>query len=167
LRVLPDPELTPEELEALKWIQDNDQRKNVRKRAQVILLAYKHYQGQQIAEILDMHPNTITGIMKRWTLSRLESITKKHCKGAIPKLTEAHLEAIYEWIFQDPSTYGYKQTTWTCKMLANCLKKHYGFKVTQERIRQILHACGMSYKKPVLQPPTASSSQKKRPKLNF
>lgn len=167
MRVLPDPELTAKELEALKWVRDNDHRKNVRKRAQVVLLASRHYQGKQISEILDVHPNTITGIMKKWILFRLEGITKKHCKGASPKLTEEHLKAIDEWIFQDPSTFGYQQTTWTCKMLANCLKKHYGFKVTQERIRQILHARGMSYKTPVLQPPTASSQQKKRPKLNF
>ena len=156
-----------EELEALKWIRDNDPRKNVRKRAQVILLVYKHFQGKQIAEILDVHPNTVTGIMMRWKLSRLESVSKKHCKGAIPKLAEEHLKAIDEWIFQDPTVYGYKQTTWTCKMLVNCLKKHYGLKITQERIRQILHARGMSYKKPVLQPPTSTLSQKKTPRLNF
>jgi transposase len=87
----------------------------------------------------------------------------KRGKGARPKLMEEHIVAIEEWIQQDPSEHGYKQTTWTCKMLADYLKKKHGLEISQERIRQVLHTRGLSYKKPELQPPTASAVQKKSP----
>lgn len=161
MKVLPNPELTPEELETLKSIRDTDPRKSVRKRAQVILLAHKRYQGIHIAGILDLTPKSVTVILQKWAQSRLESVIRKRNRGRDPILKDLHVEAIKEWISQDPSVYGYKQTTWTCKLLVDCLKKKYSLKLSHERIRQRLHAQGLSYKKPTLQPPTASPDQKK------
>jgi len=161
MRVLPDPELTSDELRALRVIRDTDPRKSVRKRAQVILLAHKRYQGKHIAEILDMAPSSVTVILKRWACSRLECITRKRGKGRQPKLTEQHIKALEVWVRQCPAEFGYKQTTWTCKLLADCLEKQFNLDIGQERVRQVLHQLGLSYKKPVLQPPTASPEQKK------
>lgn len=164
MRVLPDPELTPEEIRALEEVRDTDPRKSVRRRAQVILLAHKRFQGKEIATILDLTRKSVTLILKNWASSRMESVTHKKGKGQPPKLTEAHIRAMEEWIGQDPTVYGYKQTTWTCKMLADLLKKIFTLKISQERIRQVLHARGLSYKKPMLQPPTASLAAKKKRK---
>lgn len=161
MRELPDPELTSEELQALKDIRDTDPRKSVRRRAQVILLANMRYQGKEIAKILDISPTSVTLILQRWEHSRLESITRKRSQGRPPKLTERHLKALENWVRHDPTEFGYKQTTWTCKLLADCLKKQFDLDLCQERVRQVLHQQGVSYKKPVLQPPTASPEQKK------
>lgn len=164
MRVLPDPELTEVELKALNEIRDTDPRKSVRQRAYVLLLAHKRYQGKEIARILDLHPATVTMILKRWQFSRLESVTRKRGQGQPPKLTAPHLQALEEWIPQNPAEYGYHQTTWTCKMLTDLLKKTFNLKISPERIRQVLHARGLSYKKPRLQPPTASLAEKKSAK---
>ena len=53
MRVLPDPELTPEELQQLQELRETHKNKSVRRRAQVILLAHKRFQGREIARILD------------------------------------------------------------------------------------------------------------------
>jgi transposase len=161
MRVLPDPELTEEELQALTEVRDTDPRKSVRRRAQVILLAHKRFQGTEMARILDLTRKSVTQILKKWALTRMESVTRKKAKGQPPKLTQEHIQALTEWIHQDPGEYGYKPTTWTCKLLVDLLKKQFHVKLSQERLRQVLHARGLSYKKPRLQPPTASLAEKK------
>jgi transposase len=167
MRVLPDPELTADEVRALRVIRDTDPRHSVRRRAQVILLAHKRYQGTHIAEILDMAPASVTVILKRWAHVRLACITRKRGKGRQPTLTEHHLKALEEWVRHYPADFGYTQTTWTCKLLTDCLKNQFNLDVSQERVRQVLHERGLSYKKPVLQPPTASPEQKKSAKRAF
>ncbi|MFX1254907.1 MAG: helix-turn-helix domain-containing protein [Promethearchaeota archaeon] len=66
MRVLSDPELTLAELTRLYELRDNHPRKSVRRRAQVILLAHKRFQGKAIARILDMDTSSISLILKRW-----------------------------------------------------------------------------------------------------
>ena len=164
MRVLKDPELTAEEVKKLKEIMEEDPRKSVRKRAHVILLVHKGYQGQEIAHILDITPATVTHIMKRWHQSRVPGLVKKRNKGATPKLTPEAIKEMKGWLQEPPSNYNYPQTTWNCKMLADLLKRKLGIVISQERVRQVLHEQGWSYKRPTLQPPTASPTLKKKPK---
>ena len=163
MRVLPDPNLTEAEIQALTEVRDTDLRKSVRRRAQVILLAHKRFPGKEIARILDLTRKSVTQILKKWRRTRMESVTRKKAQGQPPKLTEEYIQTLTEWIAQDPGEYGYKQTTWTCKLLVDLLKKRFHVKISPERLRQVLHARGLSYKQPRLQPPTASLVEKKSP----
>ncbi len=166
MRVLDDPELSEEELKKVKKIMEEDPRKSVRKMAHTILLVHKGYQGKEIAKILDITPATVTNTMKRWKKSRIQGLTKKRNKGATPKLTKEAINEMMGWLKEPPSNYNYQQTTWTCKMLADLLKRKLGIIISQERVRQVLHEQGLSYKQPTLQPPTASPQLKKKPKKN-
>jgi transposase len=164
MRVLPDPELTPEELEALKNIRDTDHRKTVRERAYVILLAHKGYQGKEIAKILDKNPKTISTILKRWGFDRLHSVTKKKHEGKKAILIPEYIDSMLGWLKEEPKNYGYARTTWTCQMLTDQLKEQFNIEIGQERVRQVLHKHKWSYKQPTLQPPTAPLAEKKKPK---
>lgn len=164
MRVLPDPELTPEELQALKKIRDTDHRKTVRERAYVIILAHKGYQGKEIARILDKSPKTVSTILKKWGFERLHSVAKKKHEGKKPVLIPEYIDQMIGWLKEEPKKYGYSRTTWTCKMLADQLFEQCNIDISQERVRQVLHERGWSYKQATLQPPTAILEEKKKPK---
>jgi len=71
--------------------------------------------------------------LKKWAISRMESVTRNRGQGQPTKLTGKHIQAIEEWMGHDPTAYGYKQTTWTCKLLADLLQNKFILKITPER----------------------------------
>ena len=109
-------EISPEEMNDLHWLLDNDQESGYR--ARMILLRDEGYTVPEIRKITNHHDNNIRKWIHRFNEKGIEGIvTRKHI-GNAHKITDNIERKIVEIASNDPRKYRLKFSTWSLRVLA-------------------------------------------------
>jgi len=102
-----------------------------RDRAHMIRLNTQGWTVPAIAEIFECHEQTVRSTLRRWEQNGLGGLWEAPGRGAKRQWQEADLEAVEQWIEQDPRTDNSSQ-------LAQKLSSDRQVKLSARRVRHIL-----------------------------
>jgi transposase len=141
------PPLSEMERAMLQRIHRQHTKAYMRDRAQMVLLSDQRYTQRTIADILHTTARTVHTILSRYRQKRLAGVCRKRGSGALPGLDGKQLDTLSQWVVHGPSLLSYSLVRWTTKTLRVEVDKRFRVPLTRERIRQLLHALGFSWKR--------------------
>jgi len=86
--------LNEQEIELLEHLKESTPSKGVRKRARSLLLSSKGYHIDKIANILDVHRDSVSSWFRAWESKGIEGLFDKPRSGAPSVLSESDFEVI-------------------------------------------------------------------------
>lgn len=110
------------------------------RRAQAILLAYKKKPVSEIASITGYSEEGIRELKRRWNERGEVALEDAPRSGRPSRVTPQYRKG--------PAEFGYVFTVWTTARLAEHMAQETGIRIGPDRMRQILHKLGLSWKRP-------------------
>lgn len=119
-----------------------------RLRYQMVWLAHLGRRVPQIARDVLRSADTVTRVLHRFLAGGLDAVPRRTPPGAAPTVTPAWEAELLRVIDLDPHAVGVASANWTTGLLAEHLAQQTGIAVSDERVRQALHAHGYVCKRP-------------------
>jgi len=129
-----------QQLKRLHKMYDQAQCPRLRRRVQTILLAQTGYETAEIAGITRQSCWTVRRWLHRFLAEGCEGLEEGLRSGRPPEITPSIELFLREALVQSPRDYGLAQPSWTTMLLRKVIKCRYKCEVSDECIRQHLHA---------------------------
>ena len=121
---------------------------DLRLRYQMILLAHQGRSVAEIAAVVFRSRDTVARVLTRFRDGGVAAVPRRCAPGATPTITPAWTAELLRVIELDPHDVGVASATWTTGLLATYLADHTGIAVSDETVRQTLHAHDYVCKRP-------------------
>ncbi len=121
---------------------------DLRLRYQMILLAHQGRSVAEIAAIVFRSRDTVERVLKRFRAGGVTAVPRRFAPGSSPTITPAWTTELLRVIERDPHDVGRASATRTTGLLATYLADHTGIAVSDETVRQTLHAHDYVCKRP-------------------
>lgn len=119
-----------------------------RVRYQMVWLAQLGQSVAQVARAVLRSEDTVLRVLHRYLEGGLDAVPRRAAPGAAPTVTPAWEAELLRVIELDPHAVGVPSANWTTGLLAAYLAEHTGIAVSDERVRQALHAHDYVCKRP-------------------
>jgi transposase len=119
-----------------------------RLRYQMVWLAQLGQHVPQIAHAVLRSEDTITRVLHRFLAGGLDAVPRRTAPGAAPTITPEWTAELLRVIELDPHDVGVQSATWSTGLLAAYLARQTGIAVSNETVRQTLHAHDYVCKRP-------------------
>ena len=136
------------QLNRLRKMYDQAECPRLRRRAQTILLAQADYETTEIAQITRQSCWTVRRWLHRFMADGCEGLWEGPRSGRPPGIPPEIELFLREALGKSPRDYGLAQPSWTTKLLRKVIKRRYKSDVSDECIRQHLHAVGGVCRRP-------------------
>jgi len=114
-----------------------------RRRAEALLLLAAGHPATFIAELLQVHVNTIYADLHAFARHRLGCLRPARRRGARPRLSTAQLKAIWRLAELSPLTLGLSFARWSlAKLRAYLIRKRLVRAISREHLRRVLKKGG-------------------------
>lgn len=114
-----------------------------RRRAEALLLYHAGLDGQAIAHLLGVHPNTIYTDLHAFGRLGLASLQQQRHRGPTSRLSPAQIETICQLADQPPTAVGLPYGRWSLDKLRAYLLRHRLVKaISREYLRRLLEKRG-------------------------
>lgn len=141
-------ELSNEENERLlNALQNWDDKWEIR-RVRAVRLSGKGWHVSKIAEALDVCNRSVRNWINWYEQEGLEGLRTDERPGRPPKIDQHYRDLLTAAVQKQPREMGYPFNRWTLKRLVRHMEEKTGVSVTPERISQVLHEMGFTYKRP-------------------
>ena len=127
---------------------DTDPDPESRRRYQMVWLAHLGQRVPQIARAVLRSEDTVTRVLHRFLDGGLDAVPRRTGPGAAPTITPAWTAELLRVIDLDPHDVDVASATWSTGLLAAYLAGQTGIAVSDERVRQELHAHDYVCKRP-------------------
>ena len=142
------PPLDEASLSELRARYDAATNAGLRLRYQMILLAHQGRSVAEIAAIVFRSRDTVERVLKRYRDEGLDAVPRRFAPGSAPTITPQWTAELLRVIELDPHTVGVDSANWTTGLLATYLADTTGIAVSDETVRQTLHAHDYVCKRP-------------------
>ena len=115
--------------------RSTDDRK-YRDRLQIILLAHKGRQHQQVAADLAVNRRSVQRWLNAFCERGLVGLTPRKAPGQAPGIPAAMADEINRWVIDGPAKQGLDRATWTHEELADHLLKTKGIKTSRSAMQR-------------------------------
>jgi transposase len=119
-----------------------------RSRYQMVWLAHTGKHAPEIAQLVLRSPATVRRVLHRFCAGGLEAVPRRTAPGPERTVTPAWEAELLRVIDSDPHEVGIQSANWTTGLLAAHLAEHTGIAVSDETVRQSLHAHDYVCKRP-------------------
>jgi transposase len=136
------------QVDRLHKMYDQAECPRLRRRVQTILLAQAGYETPEIAEITRQSGWTVRRWLHRFMTEGCEGLEEDLRSGRPPQITPAIELFLREALGKSPRDYGLAQPSWSTLLLRKVIKRRYKCEVSDECIRQHLHAVGGVCRRP-------------------
>jgi transposase len=140
--------LTPRQRQRLQQIRDRPPTPRIGKRAVCLLLSAQGASSQLIHQVTGLSKDAITGIRRRWNERGMASVKDAPRPGRPPKVRPAYRRELKDALRRGPLAYGYAFTTWSIARLNAHLHRVTGLAISNDWLRQLVHAQGFVYRRP-------------------
>ena len=140
--------LTTEELKQIEEAVWQDERPEVRQRAEVIRLLHLGHKKEEVAEKMEVTIQSVYNWMHRWLAGGLESLANEPRPGRKPKADETYRQALAKALEQDPREVGYRFAIWTRERLRDHLEQETGVHLHVEYLGEIMRQEGYVFRRP-------------------
>lgn len=131
-------ELETDQQMSLHHILDTDPSRRVRQRAHSILLSANGTSIDEIAQIYQVHRDTVSSWIDRWTTSGVEGLSDQPRSGSPPKLDEHEQEMVQDLIAAHPNS---------PKMVLAQLADNTGKTISRSTLKRLAKRAGLSWKR--------------------
>jgi transposase len=107
------------------------------------------FEPQDIAHIVNVHPQTVREWRRQYEAGGIEALAAKPHPGPECKLTVEQKQQLLTRVAQPPTHYGYGVHLWTTQLIARLIKEQFGVTYHHDHVGVIMHQLGYSYQKPV------------------
>jgi transposase len=112
-------------------------------------LKQQGWKQQAIAAALGVTPGAVSQWLKRARTEGVEALRRHPAPGPTPKLTTDQLAQIPALLERGPEAYGFRGQRWTCKRVAEVLRRTFGITYHPAHVSRLLHALRHSVQRPV------------------
>ncbi len=134
---------TTSEVRRASAILSQSDHRQVRRRADVIVLLSAGLSAQDIATSLGVHPNTIYNDLRQFARHRITALGQARRRGAPVRLTDEQCQSICRIADQAPYELGLPNGRWSLTRLrAHLIKQRIVKRISREHLRQVLKKGG-------------------------
>ena len=144
--------LSDEDIEFLKKLKENGSSPRIRRKAHVILLSFRKYSVDKIAEIYQINRDTVSKYIDAWEKSGREGLPDLPKSGRNPKLKGCDLETAKKIIEEFPQ--------FPRKIIAE-IREKTGITISHQTLRRTVKKLKMKWKR------IRKSLKKQRPEKAF
>ncbi|WP_430151070.1 helix-turn-helix domain-containing protein, partial [Parageobacillus thermoglucosidasius] len=126
---------------------------SLRQRVTAVRLIMEGYLGKEVAEMLNLHRQSVSTYVQLFNEGGLEKLLdKKTPPGKSPYLTEEQQKKLKHMILHStPFEQGLGMaTSWDTRIIPSYLQNQYGISMTRVGVNKMLHRLGLSYTRPTL-----------------
>jgi len=102
-----------------------------------------------IAAALGVTPGAVSQWLKRARAEGVDALRRHPAPGPTPRLTTEQLTQIPILLARGPEAYGFRGQVWTCKRVAEVLRRTFGVTYHPAHVNRLLHALHHSVQRPV------------------
>lgn len=124
---------------------------SLRQRVTAVRLIMEGYLGKEVAEMLNLHRQSVSTYVQLFNEGGLEKLLdKKTPPGKSPYLTEEQQKKLKHMILHStPFEQGLGMaTSWDTRIIPSYLQNQYGISMTRVGVNKMLHRLGLSYTRP-------------------
>jgi len=103
---------------------------------------------QEIALLFGVSMTSVKRWKRAWKAEGVAGLAAKPHPGAPRKLSEQQRQSLVQILLQGPMAFGFRTDLWTCKRVAQVVRKQFGVSYHPDHVRRILHDLGFSPQKP-------------------
>jgi transposase len=111
----------------------------------------KGLEAQAIAELIDVHPQTVRAWRRVYEAGGWKALRAKPHLGPPCKLSLPQKQRYLRLLAQPPGHYGYGEGGWTTKLMARLIAQRFGVAYSHNHVGVIMHELGYSWQMPAAQ----------------
>jgi transposase len=112
-------------------------------------LKQQGWKQQDIAAALGVTPGAVSQWLKRARTGGVEALRRHPAPGPTPKLTAAQMAQIPALLECGAEAYGFRGHVWTCRRVAEVLRRTFGVAYHPAHVSRLLHAARHSVQRPI------------------
>lgn len=101
-----------------------------------------------VVRLLGVSLSSVKRWKRAWKAGGVEALAAKPHPGGVSKLSEEQKQELVEILVAGPVVAGYRTDLWTCKRIAEVIRKKFRVKYDPGHLSRILHELGFSPQKP-------------------
>lgn len=113
-------------------------------------LKQQGWKQRAIAAALGVTPGAVSQWLKRARTDGVEALRRHPASGPTPRLTAAQRDQIPTLLARGPEAYGLRGQVWTCKRVAEVLRRTFGVTYHPAHVNRLLHALHHSVQRPAV-----------------
>lgn len=147
------------DVKRIKSLIQREKNKRIKERLQSILWIHSGKEGQEVAKKIGRCRQSVAAYVKQFNQQGIRGLLSLgKSSGRKPILTKEHHKRLVDLVKISPRSLGYSFNSWNCKRLSHHIYQHWGIRISDERIRQVLQKYGIrnlrtKYKYPKVFPP--------------
>ena len=111
-------------------------------------LKQQNWNQREIARALGVTEGAMSQWMKRGREGGVEALKKRTSPGAPPRLSEEQRAQLKELLAQGAPAHGFRGAAWTCKRIADVIRRELGVVYHPAHVSRLVRALGLSLQKP-------------------
>jgi transposase len=131
------------EVEQLEQVFRSTADRKLRDRVQVVLLAHRGRQHQDIAADLCINRRGVQRWLNAYLDRGLEGLRPRQAKGADGNIPAAMADEIKRWVIEGPAKQGLDRANWTHAELADHLLKTHGIRTSRSAMHRFCSRIGI------------------------
>jgi transposase len=104
---------------------------------------------QDIAAALGVTPGAVSQWLKRARDQGVEALRRHSAPGRQLRLTSKQLAQLPPLLVPGPEAYGFRGQIWTCRRVAEVIRRAFGVVYHPAHVSRLLHAIGHSVQRPI------------------
>jgi transposase len=137
-------ELTPEEIQELRFAHKREKRKQYAYRINAVILLGTGWTVKEVSEALLLDEDTLSNYIKKYQEGGISTLLRTLHQGSKPLLNQAQITDLCNELEQNMHL--------TTLSVRNYVQKSFGIAYSQSGMTNLLHQLGFTYKKPKLVP---------------
>src|SRR5436309_489500 len=117
--------------------------RKLRDRLQIVLMAQRGRQHQDIAADLGIHRITVTRWLNAYCEGGLEGLRPRKAKGNTARIPGHLADEIRRWVIEGPAKQGLDRANWTHEELADHLFKAHGIRTSRSAMHRFCSRIGI------------------------
>jgi transposase len=111
-------------------------------------LKQQGWSQQEIADALGVSKGAVSQWMKRARQGGIQALKRQPAPGAPPRLSEEQRARVPELLERGAEDYGFRGELWTCKRVAEVIRREFGVSYHPAHVSRLLKALRHSLQKP-------------------
>jgi transposase len=112
-------------------------------------LKQQGWKQQDIAAALGVTPGAVSQWLKRGREQGIEGLRRHPAPGRQPRLSAEQLAQLPALVERGPEAYGFRGQVWTCKRVAEVIRRTFGVTYHPAHLSRLLHAVRHSVQRPL------------------
>ena len=101
-----------------------------------------------VTRLLDVSLSSVKRWRRAWKAGGVEALAAQPHPGGVSKLSEEKKQELVAILLAGPLAAGYRTDLWTCKRIAEVIRKKFRIKYHPGHLSRVLHELGFSPQKP-------------------